>query len=56
MGPNVGVAASFRDPDGNHLSVFGMVPSSPRSSVVAVPGIISRAVQPGVVAMVRRMS
>ena len=28
MGPNVGVTASFRDPDGNHLSVFGMVPKA----------------------------
>jgi len=28
MGPNVGVAASFRDPDGNHLSIFGMVPKA----------------------------
>ena len=28
VGPNVGVASSFRDPDGNHLSIFGMVPKS----------------------------
>jgi predicted enzyme related to lactoylglutathione lyase len=28
MGPNVGVTASFRDPDGNHLSIFGMVPKA----------------------------
>jgi catechol 2,3-dioxygenase-like lactoylglutathione lyase family enzyme len=28
MGPNIGAAGSFRDPDGNHLSIFGMVPKS----------------------------
>jgi lactoylglutathione lyase len=28
MGPNVGAAASFRDPDGNHLSIFGMIPKA----------------------------
>src|SRR4029078_4861324 len=28
VGPNVGAAASFRDPDGNHLSIFGLVPKS----------------------------
>jgi catechol 2,3-dioxygenase-like lactoylglutathione lyase family enzyme len=28
MGNHVGASASFRDPDGNHLSIFGMVPKS----------------------------
>jgi predicted enzyme related to lactoylglutathione lyase len=28
FGNQVGAAASFRDPDGNHLSIFGMVPKS----------------------------
>jgi lactoylglutathione lyase len=28
MGPNVGAAASFRDPDGNHLSIFGLIPKA----------------------------
>ena len=28
VGPNVGACASFRDPDGNHLSIFGMVPKA----------------------------
>ncbi|HZN41210.1 MAG TPA: VOC family protein [Planctomycetota bacterium] len=28
MGNDVGVTATFRDPDGNHLSIFGMVPKA----------------------------
>src|SRR5262245_967895 len=28
VGTNVGASASFRDPDGNHMSIFGMVPKS----------------------------
>ena len=28
VGPDVGACASFRDPDGNHLSIFGMVPKT----------------------------
>ena len=28
MGKNVGASASFRDPDGNHLGIFGMVPKA----------------------------
>lgn len=28
VGSDVGATATFRDPDGNHLSIFGMVPKS----------------------------
>ena len=28
IGTEVGASASFRDPDGNHLSIFGMVPKA----------------------------